>query len=69
MATRLDRRAPADQEHIESRANRIKLVLSSNEVKPLLPPPTGSSETAANSDIRMSMKSIADRYPLLRNAL
>ena len=39
-----------------------------NEVKPLLPPP-GSSETAANSDIRLSMKSIADRYPLLRNAL
>jgi len=39
------------------------------EVKPLLPELVARSETDANSDIRPSMKSIADRYPLLRNAL
>jgi hypothetical protein len=39
------------------------------EAKSLVPELAGRSETDANSDIRPSMKSIADRYPLLRNAL
>ena len=39
------------------------------ELKPLLPELVEWSETDANSEIRPSMKSIADRYPLLRNAL
>ena len=39
------------------------------EVKALPPELTKPSGTAANSDIRPSMKSIVERYPLLRNAL
>jgi len=40
-----------------------------SEVKSLPPQPAGPSETDASSDIGRSMNSIADRYPLLRNAL
>src|SRR5204862_6146315 len=39
------------------------------EVKPLLPELLARSETDANSHIRPSTNSIADRYPLLRNPL